>query len=179
VSKHQHTISIRDARLSDAAAIAHVRVAAWRLGYRGLIPDSYLNRPDFEQLQALHLQAALHDITDEVRISVAEVAGKIVGYCAYGACGDSSSQPSQAGIYDLFVHPQAWHCGVGRKLLTCATEHLNAQGFVAASLFVYEANTRGRAFYQQAGWEADGHRELDQRPEFALPVLRYRKVFSY
>ena len=178
MSNHQHSIIIRDARLRDAAAIAHVRVAAWRIGYRGLIPDSYLDRPDFEDLEALHLHAALRDITDEVRISVAEVAGQIVGYCAYGACGDASSQPSQGGIYDLFVHPEAWHCGVGRKLVTYATEHFSAQGFAAASLYVYEANTRGRAFYQHAGWEADGQREIEERGEFALPVLRYRKVFS-
>jgi ribosomal protein S18 acetylase RimI-like enzyme len=178
VSEQHHTISIRDARVTDAAAIARVRVAAWRAGYRGLVPDSYLDRPDFEQVEALHLYAALRDITDQARISVAEVEGQVAGYCAYGACGDDSRQPSYGGVYDLFVHPDAWHCGVGRALLTCATEHLRAQGFAAATLFVYEANARGRAFYQHAGWEADGHREIDERPQFALPVLRYRKVLT-
>jgi ribosomal protein S18 acetylase RimI-like enzyme len=169
---------IRDVRLSDAAAIARVRVAAWRAGYRGLVPDAYLDRPNFEDAQALHLYAALRDITDQAQVSLAELAGQIAGYCAYGACGDASSQPSHGGIYDLFVHPDAWRCGVGRELLAYATEHFSRQGFIAASLFVYEANARGRAFYQHAGWHADGHREMDERPEFALPVLRYRKAFS-
>ena len=178
MTEHNDTIIIRDARMPDAAAIACVRVAAWRAGYRGLVPDSYLDRTDFEAVEALHLHNALRNITDRTRISVAEVEGKVAGYCAYGACGDDSGQSSHGGVYDLFVHPAAWRCGIGLALLTCATEYFSAQGFATAILFVYEANTRGRAFYQHAGWEADGHRDIDERPEFGLPVLRYRKLLN-
>ena len=172
------TTTIRDALATDAAAIARVRIAAWRFGYRGWVPDTYLDRSDFEELEVLHLHTALQTITDAVRISVAEREGQIVGYCAYGVYGDVNATPAHGGVYDVFVHPDTWRCGVGRTLLSYATTYLQSQGFSAAYLFVYEANARGRAFYHRLGWEPDGYRVIDERPEFTLPVLRYQKIFS-
>ncbi len=36
-------IDIRRATAQDAAAIARVRIDAWRVTYRGMIPDAYLD----------------------------------------------------------------------------------------------------------------------------------------
>jgi ribosomal protein S18 acetylase RimI-like enzyme len=167
------TVVIRTARMSDAKAIAHIRVAAWRVAYRGLMPDSYLNRPDLEHTEAEQLRNRLHNIRDLARVSVAEMGGQLVGYCAYG-----SAELSRGDIYDLYVHPDAWHRGVGRQLLVIATELFKAQGFAEATLFVFEGNSRARNFYEQAGWSADGYRTNYERPEFTLPVLRYRTTCS-
>lgn len=172
-SSDGETVVIRMARVSDAKAIAHIRVAAWRVAYRGLMPDSYLNRPDLEQTEAEQLRDRLHNIRDLARVSVAEVGGQPVGYCAYG-----SAEPSRGDIYDLYVHPDAWHRGVGRQLLVITTELFKAQGFAEATLFVFEGNSRARKFYEQAGWRADGYRTTYERPEYALPVLRYRTTCS-
>ena len=167
------TAVIRTARMSDAKAIAHIRVAAWRVAYRGLMPDSYLNRPDLEHMEAEQLQNRLHNIGDSAHVSVAEVGGQVVGYCAYG-----SAEPSRGDIYDLYVHPDSRHRGVGRHLLVTTTEHFKAEGFAEATLFVFEGNSRARKFYEQAGWDADGYRTNYERPEFTLPVLRYRTTCS-
>jgi len=167
-------LSIRRAMASDADAIARVRVAAWRAAYRGLMPDAFLDRADLEETQAEQLRDRLRSIPDAARVSVAEVGGRIVGYCAYGCGGDDDGAPSKGDIYDLYVHPDVWHRGVGRRLLAYATEHFKAHGFDEAALFVFEGNTRARKFYEQVGWEADGHREIYELPGFSLPVLRYR-----
>src|SRR5262249_43523746 len=99
MSEQKDELIIRQARATDAIAIARVRVAAWRAAYRGLIPDSYLDRPDFEQLEALNLGAALRDIADEARISVVELGGQVVGFCAYGSVEDDDGKLTQGGIY--------------------------------------------------------------------------------
>jgi len=160
------------ARMSDAKAIAHVRVAAWRAAYRGLMPDAYLNLPDLEHTEAEQLQNRLHNIGDLAHVSVAEVGEQLVGYCAYGAV-----EPSRGDIYDLYVHPDAWHRGVGRQLLVSTTELFKTQGCAEATLFVFEGNARARKFYEQVGWRADGYRTNYERPEYTLPVLRYRTLF--
>jgi hypothetical protein len=41
-------MSIRRAELSDAKGIAAVHVAAWRVAYRGLLPDDVLDRLSIE-----------------------------------------------------------------------------------------------------------------------------------
>src|SRR5262245_61207355 len=112
-----HTVIIRTARVLDAKAIAHVRVAAWRAAYRGLMPDAFLDRADLEETEAEQLRDRLRSIPDGARISVAEMGGRIVGYCAYGYGGDDDGEPSRGDVYDLYVHPDVWRRGVGRQLL--------------------------------------------------------------
>jgi ribosomal protein S18 acetylase RimI-like enzyme len=167
-------VIIRTAWVADAEAIAHVRVAAWRAAYRGLMPASYLDRADLEDTEAEQLRDRLRSIRDGTRISAADLDGRIVGYCAYGCGAGDDAEPSSGGVYDLYVHPDVWHQGVGRRLLVYATEHFKAQGFGEATLFVFEGNTHARKFYEQSGWKTDGHREIYERPGFSLPVLRYR-----
>jgi ribosomal protein S18 acetylase RimI-like enzyme len=165
-------VTIRAADEADAAAIAGVRVAAWRGAYRGLMPDALLDRPDLEASEARALAERLRSLGAGAHVAVAAVGARMVGYCAYGPGGDG--EPHVGAVYDLYVHPDAWRQGVGRRLLERALEHLGGQGARAATLFVFEQNVRARAFYEAAGWAPDGHRELYERPEFALPVLRYR-----
>jgi hypothetical protein len=61
-------------------------------------------------------------------------------------------------------------------ITTEAPEHLKAQGFTKATLFVFEGNARARKFYERAGWKNDGHSGISVRYSFSLPVLRYRTV---
>jgi len=168
------TAIIRTARVYDAEAIAHVRVAAWRAAYRGLMPDSFLDRAGLEDTEAEQLRDRLRNIGGVDRVSVAELCGRLVGYCAYGLDENDDAEPPRGSVYDLYVHPDGWHRGIGRRLLVYATEYFKDQGFSEATLFVFEGNTRARKFYEQVGWKTDGHRGIYERPDFSLPVLRYR-----
>ncbi len=40
-------ISIRVAHPDDADALAAAHIEGWRVGYRGLLPDEFLDAPDF------------------------------------------------------------------------------------------------------------------------------------
>jgi ribosomal protein S18 acetylase RimI-like enzyme len=174
MTEARDTVSIRTAQLPDAEAMAHVRVAAWRAAYRGLMPDSYLDRADLEDAEAEHLRDRLQSIGDRTHVSVAELGGRIVGYCTYGDAGDDDAEPARGAIYALYIHPDVWRHGIGRQLLVYASHYLKAQGFGEATLFVVEGNMRARRFYEQAGWKTDGHRRIYEWPGFSLPVLRYR-----
>lgn len=154
--------------------IARVRVAAWRAAYRGLMPDAYLERADLEALETEQLRNRLSAMGARARVSIAESSEQIAGYCAYGYDANDQRECLQGGIYDLYVHPQFWHHGVGHRLLTYATEYLKIQGCGQATLFVYEENRRARRFYERAGWNRDGHRELYKHFDFSRHVVRYR-----
>jgi ribosomal protein S18 acetylase RimI-like enzyme len=165
------------AEVSDATEIAHVRVAAWRAAYRGLMPDAYLDRADLKDIEAELMRHRLSVRGDEAHMSVAEWDGRVVGYCAYGSGGNDDTEAS-GGVYDLYIHPDAWRRGVGRQLLVYAIEHFKQQGFSEATLFVIEGNTRARNFYEQVGWRADGYRRTYEYTDFSLPILRYRTICS-
>jgi ribosomal protein S18 acetylase RimI-like enzyme len=170
--------TIRPAQIADAAAIAHVRVAAWQAAYRGLLPDAYLDRADLDQTEAAFLHDRLQRLGSRAWVSVAECNQQIVGYCAYGQTEDTDGAPASGQIYDLYIHPAAWSHGIGRQLLASALATLTTQRCVDATLFVLEANMPARGFYARLGWQPDGHREEYAWAGCALPVLRLRMTMG-
>jgi GNAT superfamily N-acetyltransferase len=73
----------------------------------------------------------------------------------------------------LYVAADHVGTGLGRRLMDDALDGLRRGGFLRATLWVLEANDRGRGFYDHMGWEPDGARG-DEMVECANhPMLRY------
>ena len=66
----------------------------------------------------------------------------------------------------LYVSPSAWGRGAGSRLYDVAMPLLGWD----ATLWVLEANARGRCFWERRGWEPDGERRI----EHGKVELRYR-----
>jgi hypothetical protein len=50
--------------------------------------------------------------------------------------------------------------------------------YASATLWVLEDNPRARAFYERAGWAADGDWKAEQRFGVRAAEVRYRKAFD-
>lgn len=167
-------IRVRHALPDDAFDIAALDVATWRIAYRGLMPDGYLEalsveekteswRANLEKHQALALKRAL----------VAESDGRIVGYARVGPVED---QGKKVGLlYLLYVSPEHWNKGVGKMLLDDAMEDLVDLGQHEAILWVLRDNTRGRRFYEARGWSADGRSSSEDYGGVTLEAVCYRR----
>lgn len=57
----------------------------------------------------------------------------------------------------LYVSPSCWGSGIGSRLYDVAEPQLRPD----ATLWVLEANARGREFWEHRGWEPDGERKLE------------------
>jgi GNAT superfamily N-acetyltransferase len=77
-------------------------------------------------------------------------------------------------IYAIYVMPEAWRSGVGGALLSTAVDHWRESGVTALVLWVLEANSAGRAFYEAMGWQPDGIRQLIDLGGFTVAEVRYR-----
>ena len=148
---------VRRARTGDAAPIAAIHVLTWQAAYRGLLPDSLLDGLSVERRQAgwtRHLaEPGPSDAT-----WVAERDGVIVGFADVGAARDDDAAGAAAELYAIYVHPEHWHEGAGRALLTAVVDHWRAHDVRRAVLWVLEDNERSRRFYEQSGWTVDGAR---------------------
>jgi ribosomal protein S18 acetylase RimI-like enzyme len=79
-------------------------------------------------------------------------------------------------IYVIYVHPTAWRQGAGTALLDQALRHLRADGFREAVLWVLPGNQRAIAFYEAAGFVADGAAKTKCRTDGTEMLLaRYRR----
>ena len=77
----------------------------------------------------------------------------------------------------MYLDPARYRQGWGSRLMAAAFDDLRAAGFTEASLWVMTANDAARAFYEQAGWEADGA-ETDHCVGIEIPAVRYERRSS-
>lgn len=165
-------VRIRPGTREDARAIAEVHVASWRDAYRGLLPDGFLDRLSVDEREAQRAEG-FDDPGSPFSVLVAEDAGSVVGFVAYGPSRDDDATEETGEVPAIYVEPGVVGTGVGRALFAAATEGLRERGYRRATLWVLEANERARRFYEKAGWRWDGtvsRHDFDCANE---PVFRY------
>lgn len=167
--------SIRSAAASDARGIAEVHVASWRDTYRGLMPDEVLDGLSVDE-RALGW-ARLLDSVNAPAVLVAEDGGRIVGFATTGDPQEDPDRDEGVGeLHAIYLAPEAKGRGIGRALMERAEADLAGAGYREAMLWVVEANTATRRFYEIAGWSHDGgHKTVCQG--VPAPSVRYRKTF--
>jgi ribosomal protein S18 acetylase RimI-like enzyme len=154
-------MDLRPATCRDARSIAVVHVASIQKSYHGIFPASELNQIDTDD-RAEKWRQILTDANYSTL--VAESGEHILGFVNYGPCRDEDVAAERAGeIMSIYVAPDAWGNGVGRRLLQTALARLAGAGFCEAKLWVLDRNGRAIAFYERAGFARDGatkHREM-------------------
>ncbi len=152
-------MTLRPATAADTGAIAAVFRAAWRGGYRGLLPDAVIDAWTPENVRA---ELAGGSGTDVVAL---DDTGEVAGFVRY--------QPESGYLASLYVAPDAGGRGVGRALLAYALDAMPGRDVV---LWVFEANDRARTLYERAGFRPDGASLTD--PRWRTPQIRMRRPVS-
>jgi ribosomal protein S18 acetylase RimI-like enzyme len=157
-------LALRTGRPEDADHLAEVFVAAWRRGYRGIVPDRVLDALDAAAVAAT-LRASLSR-PEQTAIVALGATGEVAGFTRVGPDPD---EPERGQIYSLYVHPNASGGGIGRMLIERGLEVLGA-GSRDVSLWVFEDNERARRLYSSCGFVAEGAKRVEA--EFATEEIR-------
>jgi ribosomal protein S18 acetylase RimI-like enzyme len=165
-------ITLKRATPADAPELARIHVAAWHEAYRGIVPDSTLEQFTVEG-RTERFREFLADPSAETY--AAEAGSRIVGFLTIGGCRDTDVEHSGTGeIWGIYVSPTHWRRGIGRFLCEQGQSLLASRDFVAATLWVLEANLPARRFYESMGFKPDG--AIKQMPLGTdLTAVRYRK----
>jgi ribosomal protein S18 acetylase RimI-like enzyme len=166
-------MDIRPARVDDAPALARVHVDSWRAAYRGLVPDSYLRRFTTEWREGCFREALA---TGAEETYVIERSEEIVALLTIGAVRDPDLDARRTGeIWGIYISPDHWRRGIGRRLAEEAERILGSRGYEGAVLWVLEANQQARRFYEAMGFSPDGQsKDIDWGT--VLKAVRYAKV---
>lgn len=165
---------IRDAQIEDAKRIAKIHVRTWQRGYAGLMPAAVLKGLSIaarERFWSERLRSG------DVTVLVSEIENQVVGWLVFGPSRDAEAGTCVAEIYGLYVDPAHWRRGAARSLWLEAERRLASSEFERVTLWVLEANDRGRKFYESVGCTA----ELDEvkvveREGTRLPEVRYARA---
>jgi GNAT superfamily N-acetyltransferase len=141
---------IRPAEVRDAEAIAAVHVTAWNETYRGIMPDTILDRLNVEE--RTKAWAARIPTFEEFRqtVMVADEDGEIVGFAGCGPAR-KDSLGSDGEIYMINMLNRAKRRHTGAKLMRAMADALESWRFQMAGLWVLEKNLPARAFYARLG----------------------------
>jgi ribosomal protein S18 acetylase RimI-like enzyme len=165
-------VTLRPATPADARAIAAISVRGWEHAYADFLDSRVLAQRTVES-QAERWRAWLAG--DVTQTTVAQVAGRIAGYATVGASRDADATPAVGELAGLYVDPSAQGAGLGTQLLEDALTRLSAAGFTSATLWVFEENGLGRAFYERHGWAVDPGGAGREGADWHGPAVRYRR----
>lgn len=170
----QLPVTIRQATVTDAQALAELHIRAWQWAYRGLIPDDYLDSLSSTRERRIEQRIEqLKDLPLETRWWVVEKDGALAGFAMTGLCRDSDVFEGTAEVYAIYLAQEIAGKGIGRALFTHAVEDLRQRDFKGAILWVLESNQRAHRFYEAAGWKPDGTSKTEERPAALLKEMRY------
>ncbi|MES2071165.1 MAG: GNAT family N-acetyltransferase [Pseudomonadota bacterium] len=163
-------MQLRTANLSDAPAIAHLHAENWRLAYRGLLQDAYLDH-EIGAERLASWEERLRSPAPNQYIVVAEEEGILRGF----ACAFANEDPQWGHYLDnLHVAADSKGRNIGAKLMADVATWCAAID-PAASLFLWvlEANHAAIRFYQHMGGVHDGDEFWSPPGGGSVFTLRY------
>jgi ribosomal protein S18 acetylase RimI-like enzyme len=167
-------MELRRAVAGDELGIATVHVRTWQAAYKGQLPDALLAGLSVERRAEwwrTTLARAAGAAAEGVYVAVD--GGQIVGFVHWCPSRDEDAEPGAGEITSIYLLPDCWDRGAGRRLLTAALDALREAGSTVATLWVLGTNERARRFYEAAGMTPDGATKDDARPSVVLHEVRY------
>lgn len=136
-------MTIRRMEDRDADEVARLYVRSWQEGYKGLLPQFYLD--------LLTPDRWADKFSGQPGSFVMTHGGVIVGH----SCALPSADEKMSGwgeVQTLYILPEYWGKGCGTALLENSVEWLSGQGFDRVYLWALDSNTRARRFYERRGF---------------------------
>jgi GNAT superfamily N-acetyltransferase len=169
-------MQIRLAGIGDARAIAEAHVHGYQAAHRGIVPDAMIDGLSVDERTA-QWSARLSDATASARrIWVCDRDALIPGFAATAPSRDADDDSAHTHeLLLIYFVPEAWGRGFGRALTTHVIDDVRSRRARDITLWVFEANTRARRFYERAGFALDGGRKPVERGGATLCEIRYRR----
>lgn len=136
-------MELRHMTAADAEEVSRLYIKSWQAGYKGLLPQDYLDGPDSWRWDG--------KFTDMPGSFVITDGGIIAGH----SCARQSADEATSGwgeVWTLYVLPEYWGKGYGGALLKNSVDWLSEQGFERVYLWALETNMRARRFYEKQGF---------------------------
>jgi GNAT superfamily N-acetyltransferase len=172
---HNGAVHVRAATPQDAWAIADVHVRSWQGAYRDLIPDEYLDNLSVAQ-RAEFWKAMVEAIPANGQMTYVLVDDeRILGFTHTCPSRDPDAPGGTGEVASIYLVPESWGTGSGRRLMDAALGWLTDAGYTTAILWVLTSNARARRFYEAGGWRSDGTEKSETIQGAPVVETRYRR----
>ena len=148
-------VTVRRADIPDAPEIARIHTASWQSAFSAILDSETLARHrDTERIEAMYRRSLENGETG----FIAE-CGQTAGYCFVGRYRDDPSM-DLCELICIHVLPSLKHKGIGTALIEASHAYARKEGYRQICLWVFEANTDARAFYEHLGYRKTADAKL-------------------
>ena len=140
--------AVREAKLDDAEGIARVHTDSWQTSYRGILPDTVLDRIDVGQ-RTESRRKILRDRSVFQLVAYDVTHGDIVGFCDAGA--SRRHVPYAGEVYAIYLAHRAKRHGIGQQMIERVQAWFVANDMRSMIIWVLENNAHARRFYEAMG----------------------------
>lgn len=149
----------------NAAEASRIYALSWKKAYEGIVPEEYLASLSVDRWTHILAESSYTGflLTDK---------GRYIGTSSVGA-GRDEGMDGWGEIISLYILPDFWDQGYGRRLFQHAAKHLRQQGLDRIYLWVLEENIRARSFYELLSLVPDGKQKIIRIGEKDLKEIRY------
>ena len=165
------TIIPAEKSMSYDIAKAHIRTS--QAAYKGIIPDSFLER------MSIKTRAQSYKFGDDLGkddfFFAVQIGGTISGLlylCKYR--GESQDDIGELG--GIYLAPEYWHNGYGKKMMDFSLDFLKNKGYSTIKIWVLEQNKNAIDFYKKFGFTFDGKIKFTELGK-SLKTVRYSATF--
>lgn len=159
--------------VDDAGRLARVHWMSRQKAYADILPKDFLNKKSFSDREKQWYANIEKATQGDGTIWIAQLNGFDAGMASAGATSDTDYDKKTTGeLYVIYVMPDYWGAGVGKKLFDQACDELKKNKFKELIVWVYEPNAFARKFYERQGMKlTKGKRPVEG--DSTTMVVRY------
>jgi GNAT superfamily N-acetyltransferase len=160
--------------VDDAGRVARVHHVSRKAAYEKILPESYVNEKPFSQREMEWAEEVAKAVGGNSYVWLAQVGIFDAGCASAGAARDEDLDAGVVGeLYKIYVLPQYWSKGIGKLLFDHACSQMRMANRKEMAVWVYEANERGRLFYERQGMKLTPARRTP-KSDASVGVVRYK-----
>lgn len=147
---------IRDVEADDLMQVAEICINGWKMAYRGIIDDEYLDSLDVNQKYERfksnykdgHFIVAIND-------------EKVLGFCRYSDEYRDSDE-FDCELCALYINLEDRGCGIGSALVNYVMNYFRSIGKETMIIWCLEENYKAREFYEKMGGKLYKQKEIEK-----------------
>lgn len=151
------SISIRKAELGDEKILAYIQTESWKAAFADILSPEELERCTNLQKAEQMYHSVLRREGCNMAIAFAENQPHCIAAWGKNRCDLGDTVGELICIHSL---QNNWGKGYGSAMMEYVLDQLQQAGFKSVILWVFEANTRARKFYEKHGFELNGQKKL-------------------
>ena len=137
----------------DIDKIAKIIVDDWKIAYKGIIDDDYL-----ENLNYIDRAKNIKEKYEKQKSIVYIDNEDVKGYCRFGENRDNKKEYGE--IYALYIKYDERNNGIGKSLSKKAMQILKDKGYKEAVIWCLKENKNARKFYEKIGGKLCNERKI-------------------